>query len=90
MAYIQYLTQIHLDPGVVQRLREECVRVGITKPLVISDAGVRAAGMLDRALSALGDLPHAVFDDTPSNPTEAAVRKAAAQCRAQRSGCAAA
>ena len=84
MAHIQYLTQIHLDPGVVQRLREECTRVGITKPLVISDAGVRAAGVLDRALAALGDLPHAVFDATPSNPTEAAVRAAAAVYRSQR------
>jgi 4-hydroxybutyrate dehydrogenase len=84
MAHIQYITQIHLDPGVVQRLREECLRSGIAKPLVISDAGVRAAGVLDRALAALGDLPHAVFDATPSNPTEAAVRAAAALYRAQR------
>ncbi len=84
MAHIQYLTQIHLDPGVVQRLPDECQRVGITKPLVISDAGVRAVGVLDRALSALGDLPHAVFDATPSNPTEAAVRAAAAVYRSQR------
>ncbi len=83
MAHIQYLTQIHLDPGVVQRLREECQRTGITRPLVISDAGVRAAGVLDRALAALGDLPQAVFDATPSNPTEAAVRAAAALYRAQ-------
>ncbi len=85
MAHIQYITQIHLDAGVVQRLREECLRVGIAKPLVISDAGVRAAGVLDRALTALGDLPHAVFDATPSNPTEAAVHQAAAVFRAQ--GC---
>ncbi len=83
MAHIQYITQIHLDAGVVQRLREECLRVGIAKPLVISDAGVRAAGVLDRALTALGDLPHAVFDATPSNPTEAAVHQAAAVYRAQ-------
>ena len=84
MAHIQYLTQIHLDAGVVQRLREVCQRVGIAKPLVISDAGVRAAGVLDRALAALGDLPHAVFDGTPSNPTEAAVRAAATMFRGQR------
>lgn len=83
MAHIQYLTQIHLDAGVVQRLPEECARVGITRPLVISDAGVRAAGVLDRALAALGDLAHAVFDATPSNPTEAAVRAAAALFRSQ-------
>src|SRR5207344_997718 len=78
MAHIQYLTQIHLDAGAVRRLDEECRRVGIGKPLVISDAGVRAAGVLDRALVALAAQPHAVFDATPSNPTEAAVRAAAA------------
>ena len=83
MAFIQYLTQIHLDAGVIQRLHEECLRVGIAKPLVISDAGVRAAGILERALTALGDLPHPVFDATPSNPTEAAVHQAATVYRAQ-------
>jgi 4-hydroxybutyrate dehydrogenase len=84
MAYIQYLTQIHLDAGVVQRLRDECQRVGIRKPLVISDAGVRAAGVLDKALQALDGAAHAVFDATPSNPTEAAVRAAAAIYQDQR------
>jgi 4-hydroxybutyrate dehydrogenase len=53
------------------------------KPLVVTDAGVRAAGVLDMALAALGDLPHAVFDQTPSNPTEAAVRAACAVYRAR-------
>jgi alcohol dehydrogenase class IV len=76
MAHIQYLTQIHLDPGVVRLLRGECERVGMRRPLVVTDAGVRAAGVLAMALDALGDLPHAVFDGTPSNPTEAAVRAA--------------
>ena len=46
---------------------------------------MRAAGVLDRAVAALGDLPHAVFDETPSNPTEAAVRAAVATYRAN--GC---
>ena len=76
MAHIQYLTQIHLDAGVLAKLAEECRRCGITKPLLVSDAGVRAAGLLDRAVAALGGLAHAVFDGTPSNPTEAAVRTA--------------
>jgi alcohol dehydrogenase class IV len=82
MAHIQYLTQIHLDPGVVDLLRDECGRIGIRRPLVVSDAGVRAAGVLDAALSRLADLPHAVFDGTPSNPTEAAVRAACRVLRA--------
>ena len=85
VAHIQYLTQIHLDPGVVRLLRGECERLGFVRPLVVSDAGVRAAGVLDMALAALGGLPHAVFDVTPSNPTEAAVRAAAAMWRAE--GC---
>ena len=81
MAHIQYLTQIHLDFGVVQRLPTECQRVGIGRALVVTDAGVRDAGVLAAVLQALGGLPHAVFDATPSNPTEAAVRAAAALYR---------
>jgi 4-hydroxybutyrate dehydrogenase len=76
MARILYLTQIDLDFGVISLLRAECERNGITHPLVISDAGVKAAGVLDLALDALGTLPFTVFDGTPSNPTEAAVRVA--------------
>jgi hypothetical protein len=40
--------------------------------------------VLQPALDALAGLPYAVFDETPSNPTEAAVRAAAAIYRAQR------
>jgi 4-hydroxybutyrate dehydrogenase len=76
MAFIYYLTQIQLDFGALKLLPAECERIGIRKPLVVTDAGVRAAGVLDQALAALGALPHAVFDGTPFNPTEAAVRSA--------------
>ena len=85
MARILYLTQIDIDPGVVRLLPGECARTGMKRPLVVTDAGVRAAGVLQMALDALGDLPHAVFDGTPSNPTEAAVREAVAVYR--REGC---
>jgi 4-hydroxybutyrate dehydrogenase len=85
MAFIYYVTQIQFDYGAVKLLRQECDRVGITKPLVVTDPGVKAAGVLQKALDALGGLPHAVFDQTPSNPTEAAVRAAAEIYKAQ--GC---
>jgi 4-hydroxybutyrate dehydrogenase len=84
MARILYLTQIDIDPGVVRLLAAECERVGIRRPLVITDAGVRAAGVLQPALDALGTLPYAVFDQTPSNPTEAAVRAAVDRVRSER------
>jgi 4-hydroxybutyrate dehydrogenase len=77
MALINYITQVQLDFGVLALLPQECERARITRPLLVSDAGVRAAGLLDRAIAALGGLPHAVFDATPSNPNEAAVRAAA-------------
>ncbi|WP_448252097.1 iron-containing alcohol dehydrogenase [Ottowia oryzae] len=78
MAPIQYLTQIEFDYGAVAQLPQHCARVGMTRPLIVTDAGVVAAGVLQPVLAALGDLPHAVFDATPSNPTEAAVRDATA------------
>ncbi|MGZ5277163.1 MAG: iron-containing alcohol dehydrogenase [Caldimonas sp.] len=77
MAQINYITQVQIDFGVLALLPQECARAGIARPLVVSDAGVRAAGLLDRAIAALGGMAHAVFDATPSNPNEAAVRLAA-------------
>ncbi len=85
MARIQYITQIDIDFGVRRLLPEECARHGMTRPLVVTDAGVRAAGVLQPVLDALGSLPHAVFDQTPSNPTEAGVRAACEVYR--REGC---
>ena len=85
MAFINYVTQIQLDFGAVSLLPQECERTGMRKPLIVTDPGVRAAGVLDKALTAIGALPHAVFDQTPSNPTEAGVRAAAAIYRQQ--GC---
>jgi 4-hydroxybutyrate dehydrogenase len=77
MAYIYYLTHIQFEPGAINLLKQECDRVGITKPLVVTDQGVKAVGILDKALLQLTGLQVTVFDQTPSNPTEAAVMAAA-------------
>ncbi len=76
MALIYYVTQIQFECGAIRMLRSECERTGMTRPLIVTDAGVKAAGILQKALDALGGMPCAVFDQTPSNPTEAAVRAA--------------
>jgi len=76
MAFIYYVTQIQLEFGAVKLLKQECERIGITRPLIVTDPGVKAAGVLQKALDALPGLPVTVFDQTPSNPTEAAVRAA--------------
>jgi alcohol dehydrogenase class IV len=85
MAFINYVTQIQFDFGAIALLKSECQRVGITKPLIITDAGVKAAGILQKALDQLGGMAIEVFDQTPSNPTEAAVMAASQQY--QRMGC---
>jgi 4-hydroxybutyrate dehydrogenase len=85
MALIYYVTQVQFDFGAIQLLKQECQRVGISRPLIVTDPGVKAAGVLQKALDALPGIPVAVFDQTPSNPTEAAVRAAAAIYKAQ--GC---
>ncbi len=73
MAIINYLTTIRFDFGAVAALREECERLGIRRPLFVTDAGVRASGVLDAVLAKFAPaVPAAVFDRTPSNPTEAA------------------
>jgi len=77
MALIQYLTHINIEFGARRLLAAECERIGIKKPLIVTDAGVKAAGVLAMVSSALPDsLQGPVFDGTPSNPTEAAVREA--------------
>ncbi len=76
MAFIYYVTEIQFEFGAVKLLKQECERVGITRPLIVTDAGVKAAGVLQKALDALPSMTVAVFDQTPSNPTEAAVRAA--------------
>ncbi len=85
MAFIYYVTQIQFEFGAVKLLKQECERVGITRPLIVTDPGVKAAGILQKALDALPGVKVTVFDQTPSNPTEAAVRAAADLYKA--SGC---
>jgi alcohol dehydrogenase class IV len=82
MAFMNYVTQIQLDFGAVKLLPQECERVGIKRPLIVTDTGVRAAGVLQKALDAMPGLEVAVFDQVPSNPTEAAVRAAVEVYRA--------
>jgi alcohol dehydrogenase class IV len=79
MALINYITQIQFDFGAISLLQSECDRVGIQRPMLVTDAGVRAAGLVDRVLAQLKD-PKSVqiYDQTPPNPHEAAVRDALA------------
>jgi len=73
MATINYLTTIQFDFGAVRLLPAELARLGIRRPLLVTDKGVRAAGLLGHVIETLGASPAMVYDETPSNPTEDAV-----------------
>jgi 4-hydroxybutyrate dehydrogenase len=78
MSLINYITQVQFGFGAIELLQQECDRLGIRHPLVVTDAGVRAAGLCDKVLDALTDRSRVgIFDQTPPNPNEQAVRSAA-------------
>ncbi len=73
------LNRIQFAHGAIAETAGELALAGITRPLVITDTGVVAAGLWDRLRATLPPgLPLAVFTDVPPNPTEAAVRAAVA------------
>ncbi len=85
MATITYLTTIQFDFGIVSTAGTECTRLGIARPLVVTDTGIRASGLLDRLVASLGaSVEHAIYDGTPPNPTESAVLNALQAYRAHK------
>ncbi len=74
MAIIDYITRIVFDEGAIREVGNELARVGISRPMIVTDKGVLAAGLCDRLEEALGFPPAARYADTPSNPREADVR----------------
>jgi alcohol dehydrogenase class IV len=68
---ILYLTQIEFGNGALAKLSDGLAALGINRPLLASDRGVDAAGLVGR----VSDLvpPAAIFLDVPSNPTESAL-----------------
>src|SRR6478735_9204772 len=77
MALINYITRIQFGFGAISLLRQECERVGIRRPLIVTDRGVKAAGVIDTVLDALAHASTvAIYDGTPPNPNETAVREA--------------
>ena len=80
MATLSYLTTTLFDFGAIQRLGKGLKRLGIERPMIATDRGVADAGILAKVDETIGGAA-AVFDATPANPTESAVRDAAALYR---------
>lgn len=80
MARITYLTGIEFGAGSLATLGQTLSELGVSRPLLVADQGVMAAGLGDKALA---ELPEGTprFLDTPPNPTETAVKAALALYR---------
>ena len=77
MAILNYGTTIRFDFGAVEYLPTALEKFGVKRPLIVSDAGLRVAGLIDRIAGSLGAFaPVPVYDSTPGNPTEEAVTEA--------------
>jgi 4-hydroxybutyrate dehydrogenase len=78
MTLISYVTRIHFADAVLEEaIAAERAMLGLRRPLVVTDHGIVAIGLLERLLDALKDTAFSVFDETPANPTEKAARSAA-------------
>ena len=74
MSSINYLTRIEFGEGEARRLPELLAALGIRRPLIATDRGLVATGLVARLTEGLATA--IVFDATPPNPTEDAVMSA--------------
>jgi 4-hydroxybutyrate dehydrogenase len=86
MTTITYLTKVQFDFGALDMLADEMSLLGLSRPLIVTDKGIVATGLLDRVQKQLpAGAVSTLFDGTPENPTEAAMLTALEAYRA--AGC---
>lgn len=86
MALITYLTTVKFGPGEIAGIEVDVAGLGMSKPLIVTDKGIVAAGLIATIRGHSPRLAAApLFEETPTNPTEAAALAALALYRAQ--GC---
>ena len=77
MPVMSYLNTCVFDSGALARLAKMLKGQGVSNPFIVTDQGLKAAGILDRVLTALGVDPAGIFDETVPNPTELQAKRVA-------------
>lgn len=75
MALIQYITRIQFGSDSIKLLKSELAGLQISSPLLVTDNGIREAGILDNICELISDFNYQVYDQTPENPTEEALNQ---------------
>tara|TARA_R110002073_G_scaffold55208_7_gene141650 strand:- start:1954 stop:3087 length:1134 start_codon:yes stop_codon:yes gene_type:complete len=70
MPVINFLTPCIFDSGALKQLEVTAKKLGITRAFIVTDPGIKAVGILDKVIAALGSTPAGIFAETVANPTE--------------------
>jgi len=67
-----YPTAVRFGAGRISELADACESAGISRPLLVTDRGLRALEITETAMAVLSDagLPVTLFSDVDPNPTE--------------------
>ncbi|MEW6443931.1 MAG: aldehyde dehydrogenase family protein [bacterium] len=80
-------TRIDVGPGAVQNIGSEMFQLGCRRAVILSDKGVRDAGLVDVVQKAVGDSCAGVFDGCEEDPSFESVDRAAEFCRKAGADC---
>lgn len=82
MALITFVNQCHIEHGAIDMLGDTLKQLGIKRPLICTDKGLVAIGIVDTIRGRIpNDVDVTIYDGTPENPTERAVKDAVAMFR---------
>ena len=77
MSVIENFGRVHFDFGAIRELGPSLAALGIKRPLIMTDPGLVAAGILAKVNAAIpNEFERAIFDQTPENPHDAGVEAA--------------
>lgn len=76
MPLINYITRVQFGYGALELLADELALAKIDRALIVSDKPISALGMVERVRALVGNKVAGIYDETPGNPNEAAVRTA--------------
>jgi hypothetical protein len=75
MSRLYLFSNVLLELGGLNELGSELSKIAVKRPLLISDPGLSALGLVARCQDLVPEL--SIYDQTPANPTEAAAMEAA-------------
>lgn len=74
MPVISLVNTTHFDFGAVAQLPNALKKLGVSRPFLVSDPGLTAAGLTARVKASAGEVAFVgLYDQTPANPDEASV-----------------